>query len=225
MTKKEPPAVEFKRFPPVRKSLKFSEGLGNNKDKNIARLSPREFIDDRTTEQKDTEALLNEYCAKAGINPILREQFKAAIRVLADEAKLGRVELLEMIVAQREGAWAKRIESERTDRRPLPETAPALWAQDKQPGDTPPSFIKRHYGEHLRSDATGLTRPDIKRLDPQLYMALRNWLRKNELPSDCPLPTKAEESAALLQNLDRLTDPRHVKRAAAALTAKAYTKS
>jgi hypothetical protein len=73
----------------------------------------------------------------------------------------------------------------------LPTTAPALWASDKQRGDTPPEFIKRHYGPWL---GKGLTRPDVKRLDPQLYTALSNWLRHNEIPADLDLPTLKEKN-------------------------------
>lgn len=91
-------------------------------------------------------------------------------------------------------------------RPPLPERAPALWRKPKEtdpdfdpsddreckhPGDTPPDFIRRHYGPWL---GNGLTRADIRRLDPPLYMALANWLRHNELPTDLDLPTLKEEN-------------------------------
>lgn len=75
--------------------------------------------------------------------------------------------------------------------RDIPETAPALWASDKQPSVSPPEFIKRHYEPWL---GKGLARPDIKRLDPQLYVALSNWLRKNEMPADLDLPTLKERN-------------------------------
>lgn len=73
----------------------------------------------------------------------------------------------------------------------LPKAAPAAWASDKLPGDTPPDFIKRHYEPWL---GKGLTRPDIKRLDAQLYGALNNWLRHNEMPADFDLPTLKEKN-------------------------------
>jgi hypothetical protein len=74
----------------------------------------------------------------------------------------------------------------------LPDVAPATWRDDKQHGDAPPDFIKRHYGTWLRVDGSGLTRPDIKRLDASLYAALAYWLKSNELPQDCPIPKKSE---------------------------------
>lgn len=81
--------------------------------------------------------------------------------------------------------------------RPIPTQAPALWAESKQTGDTPPGFIKRHYGPWL---GQGLTRADVRRLDFSLYKALDNWLRnpKNQLPDDCPLPTTREQTTEWL---------------------------
>jgi hypothetical protein len=116
------------------------------------------------------------------------------------------------------GAWSAGVLDERAALagRALPDKAPVLWkdakafwASEKARGNiphnedlNPPNFIKRVYGPWLREDATGLTRPDLKRLDREerpdgsyatpLYSALTNWLRNNELPTDCPLPTKTE---------------------------------
>lgn len=81
---------------------------------------------------------------------------------------------------------------------PLPEKAPALWAEAKEPGDTPPAFIQRHYAPWL---GQGLTRADVRHLDPQLYMALSNWLRKNELPEGFDLPTTKEKNDRWVQRV------------------------
>jgi hypothetical protein len=99
---------------------------------------------------------------------------------------------------KRQPSWVEQVRADQVSKPiALPNKAPALWKRDKQPGDTPPSFIKQHYGAWLRADALGITRPDIKRLDPELYVALANWLRKNELPDDCPLPTRSEVTDAM----------------------------
>lgn len=92
------------------------------------------------------------------------------------------------------GAHTARLSAEPKRQDDLPKEAPAIWRTAKRSGDNPPDFIKRHYEPWLRQDGTGLTRPDIKRLDPSLYTALANWLRKpeNQLPDDCPVPTKSE---------------------------------
>jgi len=103
--------------------------------------------------------------------------------------------------ARSSSSWAERVgrgEVSEVGAVVLPETAPAIWKQDKQKGDTPPDFIKRHYGPEgldvLRADGTGLKRNDLKAMDSTLYTALANWLKlkKNALPDDCPLPTKSE---------------------------------
>ncbi|MDO8381016.1 hypothetical protein [Phenylobacterium sp.] len=76
--------------------------------------------------------------------------------------------------------------------RPEPPTAaPASWASDKLAGETPPSFIKRHYDPWL---GEGLTRADIRRLDPKLYEALANWLKRHSMPDDLDLPTLREQN-------------------------------
>lgn len=80
---------------------------------------------------------------------------------------------------------------EEAELRAVPTTAPALWAKEKQSGDTPPDFIKRHYPNCL---GHGLTRADIRRLDPQLYIALDNWHRHNDFPDDFDLPTLKESN-------------------------------
>ncbi len=73
----------------------------------------------------------------------------------------------------------------------LPTSAPATWKADKQPGETPPDFIKRVYGPWL---GNGLTKAALRHLDEPLYRSLYKWLSnpKNELPADLDLPTKAE---------------------------------
>lgn len=46
----------------------------------------------------------------------------------------------------------------------------------------------------------GLTRADIRKLDPKLSVAITNWLSRpgNEWPADVDLPTKAEQNERLL---------------------------
>lgn len=80
-----------------------------------------------------------------------------------------------------------------------PEKAPALWPHDKQPGDTPPAFIQRNYAPWL---GRGLSRPDLKRLDRPLYVALSNWLRTNQMPADLDLPTLKEANDRATQRIE-----------------------
>lgn len=62
-----------------------------------------------------------------------------------------------------------------------------------------------------------LTRPDLNRIDPDAYQALRNWLRQNELPDHLYLPTVSE---AIDREIEDLGGARRIKRLAAALAAR-----
>lgn len=70
---------------------------------------------------------------------------------------------------------------------------PPLWAEAKEPGDTPPDFIQRHYGPWL---GKGFNQADLRQLDPQAEMAWRHWKRKNKPLQGFHLPTKSEQLAA-----------------------------
>lgn len=84
---------------------------------------------------------------------------------------------------------------------PLPDQAPATWKADKQPGETPPDFIRRVYAPWL---GHGLTRADIKRFDEPLYRSLYKWLSnpRNEMPDDLDLPTLPQQNDRFVANLD-----------------------
>lgn len=78
----------------------------------------------------------------------------------------------------------------------LPAEAPETYQGLRGP-ETPPEFVKRVYGPWL---GQGLTRADIRKLDPKLSVAITNWLSRpgNEWPADVDLPTKAEQNERLL---------------------------
>ncbi|WP_139797402.1 hypothetical protein [Novosphingobium sp. B1] len=78
----------------------------------------------------------------------------------------------------------------------LPDQAPEIYQGLRGP-ETPPEFVKRVYGPWL---GQGLTRADIRKLDPKLSVAITNWLSRsgNEWPADVDLPTKAEQNERLL---------------------------
>lgn len=103
-------------------------------------------------------------------------------------------EVTEMSLAEDTGQdlWARRVQKQLDGTPPLPTVAPALWARDKQPGDTPPDFIQRHYSPWL---GKGFTQANLRRLDSQGEMALRNWRKKNKDPEWFYLPTKHESLA------------------------------
>lgn len=62
-----------------------------------------------------------------------------------------------------------------------------------------------------------LARPDLNRIDPEAYQALRNWLRQNELPAHLYVPTVSE---AIDLEIESLGGARRIKRLAAALAAR-----
>ncbi|WP_033927323.1 hypothetical protein [Sphingomonas sp. 35-24ZXX] len=78
----------------------------------------------------------------------------------------------------------------------LPTEAPETYQGLRGP-ETPPEFVKRVYGPWL---GQGLTRADIRKLDPKLSVAITNWLSRpgNAWPEDVDLPTKAEQNERLL---------------------------
>jgi hypothetical protein len=78
----------------------------------------------------------------------------------------------------------------------LPEEAPAFWEKARRPKElaadiSPPEFIRLYYAPWI---GKGLTTADIRRFDRQLYMALHNWLRTNEMPADVDLPTLKQQN-------------------------------
>jgi hypothetical protein len=80
-----------------------------------------------------------------------------------------------------------------TQSRELPTEAPEIYQGLRGP-ETPPQFVQRVYGEWL---GHGLTRAHIRNLDPKLYTAIDNWLKKPgcEWPADVDLPTLKEQNS------------------------------
>jgi len=67
---------------------------------------------------------------------------------------------------------------------------------------SPPDYIKKYYGEYLDGTVgrAELNKPDV---DPPLYTALYNWLRKNDMPDDLDLPTATERVEKELEHFDK----------------------
>jgi hypothetical protein len=83
------------------------------------------------------------------------------------------------------------IDKPQLDETLLPQKAPALWAEDRRPRETPPDFIKRIYEQWI---GKGLGRPDLHRLDKPLYLAFAKWIERKGLPEDLDLPTASERT-------------------------------
>jgi hypothetical protein len=83
---------------------------------------------------------------------------------------------------------------------PLPVAAPELWSsRDLNRRETPADFILRVYDRWI---GHGLTRKDIKELDPDLYRALSVWVTRH--PED-PIASKIPKQSDLIDKMiDRL---------------------
>ena len=80
-----------------------------------------------------------------------------------------------------------------------PSVAPIKW-KDREPGETPPDFIRRAYGPWLEG---GLSKRVLRGLDSTLVMELNKWVRDgNEMPADIKILTLKEENDLILANGD-----------------------
>jgi hypothetical protein len=101
----------------------------------------------------------------------------------------------------------------------LKETAPKsapndeLYAKRAIKSEKAPDFIKRVYEQWLTGD---FTRADLRKIDPQAEMALRNWERTNGR-AELNLPTVEERNDRLVAEGRLVTNnPRETRRRAAA---------
>ena len=137
-------------------------------------------------------------------------ELKAKILALFDESGASlneRVQTLAALAAEFDGK-TPRLPSEVTDRR-TPAHAPELYSErgiraDLGRKENIVEFLQRVYGPWITASAPIMTRPDLRRVDPDAEMALRNWLRepKHELPKGIAIPTKSEAVQAQLTQLN-----------------------
>lgn len=90
-----------------------------------------------------------------------------------------------------------------------PERAPSdeLYSSRQDRQETPPDFIARVYGKWLTGE---FTRADLRKLDKQAEMALRNWERKHGR-APINLPTLKERNDEILATAPPLEKPEVVK--------------
>jgi len=78
---------------------------------------------------------------------------------------------------------------------PIPSEAPIKW-KDREPGETPPDFVRRAYAPWLEG---GLSKRVLRSLDPTLVTELNKWVRDgNAMPADVKILTVSEENRQLL---------------------------
>jgi hypothetical protein len=122
------------------------------------------------------------------ISELLGEAFIKACKTDEDRASLLRYALQEIGFPDA-SVSLKAAQSSDDAGLKLPDIAPELYSARPDQSEKPIQFIKRVYAPWL---GQGLSQAHINRLDKQLYTALHNWLRHNELPADLDLPTKQE---------------------------------
>lgn len=101
----------------------------------------------------------------------------------------------------------------------LPETAPALWITDKESGDTPTTFIQRHYGPWLGGD---LTSAELRRLDRSLYQSYYKHIERYP-DAALDLPKRESDTGAWVERVlagdpDAQNEAREMQRRLTALT-------
>lgn len=93
----------------------------------------------------------------------------------------------------------------------LPVRAPLLYADRPDRAQDIAGFLRAVWMPWIKAGC--LTRPALRRLDPQAYMAVANWMRHREWPSDLPIPSKSDMVTADLSDPERLRQARRLVQA------------
>lgn len=93
----------------------------------------------------------------------------------------------------------------------LPGHAPLLYADRADRSQDIVGFLRAVWMPWIKAGC--LTRPALRQLDPQAYMAMANWLRHREWPTDLPIPTKSDMVTADLSDPERLRQARRLVQA------------
>lgn len=93
----------------------------------------------------------------------------------------------------------------------LPACAPAFYADRPDRAQDITGFLRAVWMPWIKAGC--LTRPALRQLDPQAYMAMANWMRHREWPSDLPIPSKSDMVTADLSDPERLRQARRLVQA------------
>lgn len=126
----------------------------------------------------------------------LNVEAEDAFETFADRSGLDlpqRIEILRMLLASHEAQLP------RPKVVPLPTTAPEAWSKrDLNLRENPVEYTRRVYGRWL---GHGLTRKDLKALDPDLYRALSVWVSRHPDDAIAELPAQSEILDDLIDRL------------------------
>ncbi len=126
----------------------------------------------------------------------LKVEAEDAFETFADRSGLDlpqRIEILRMLLASHEAQLP------RPKLVPLPTTAPEAWSKrDLNLRENPVEYTRRVYARWL---GQGLTRKDLKALDPDLYRALSVWVSRHPEDAVAELPAQSEILDHLIDRL------------------------
>ncbi len=144
--------------------------------------------------------------AAAGVAAVLADLGESIRRHLPDHpngqrllAWVGRILAGEAPVPGTDAGWA------------LPVRAPLLYADRPDRSQDIADFLRAVWMPWIKAGC--LTRPALRQLDPQAYMAMANWLRHRDWPEDLPIPTKSDMVTADLSDPERLRQARRLVQA------------
>jgi hypothetical protein len=126
----------------------------------------------------------------------LNDEAEDAFKSFADRSGLdlpGRIEILRALLASHEARLP------RPKVVPLPTTAPETWSKrDLNLRENPVQYTRRVYAPWF---GHGLTRKDLKALDPELYRALSVWVSRHPDDAITELPAQSEIMDDLIDRL------------------------
>jgi|SoiMethySBSTD1v2_1073268.scaffolds.fasta_scaffold08982_8 hypothetical protein len=141
---------------------------------------------------------LASFLGETGLSDPLKLKVEAedAFERFADRSGLDlpqRIEILRMLLASHEAQLP------RPKVVPLPTTAPEAWSKrDLNLRENPVEYTRRAYARWL---GHGLTRKDLKALDPDLYRALSVWVSRHPDDAIAELPAQSEILDDLIDRL------------------------
>ncbi len=166
-----------------------------HKERNNSRLeSARRWLSQPTKPGNPLASFLGEPRLSDALK--LKVEAEGAFERFADRSGLdlpGRIEVLRMLLASHEA----RLPQPKVV--PLPTTAPEAWSKrDLNLRENPVEYTRRVYARWL---GHGLTRKDLKALDPDLYRALSVWVSRHPDDAITELPAQSEILDDLIDRL------------------------
>jgi hypothetical protein len=101
---------------------------------------------------------------------------------------------------------------------PLPLAPPELWSKRTDRAESPVGFVRRVYAPYI---GHGFTRPDLRKLDPELYRAVTVWEHRHPEDRMTEIPKKSEVIDARLAALSSRITPDELRQLGYALQGRA----